>query len=338
MTASPARSPRFSAVLGVTLLATAAAVAVGYELADLASRIERLQEQVASREKDLAAILGEITRIRIEQSSDKKGPDGLLEKLRTYAPILVDARTTQPDFLSAQKEMDSVLKAFAAIGPEAWAPIRKRMDALQPDKNFDELKWLLEAGLRTDRAQALILAREMLLGTKFPSPRLRWYAADVLTREDKPVAQIALRQILTTESSRGVDMERAQAYGATIPDKLAFATSGFHNFIEKYVRTEDPQTEPTLLMVMGRAEHDMITVQRCIEELGKRRCAAAVEPIQRLYQNPPGNFQNPLFLTKCLDALAQIQGEAARPFFEAMLPKANTGKVADHLKHLLTKN
>ena len=40
-----------------------------------------------SRDQDLARILGEITRIRLEESAGIKGPKGLLEKLKTYAEL-----------------------------------------------------------------------------------------------------------------------------------------------------------------------------------------------------------------------------------------------------------
>ncbi len=39
---------------------------------------------------------------------------------------------------------------------------------------------------------------------------------------------------------------------------------------------------------------------------------------------------------RCLDALANIQGEDARPFFEKMLPEATTDTVAKHLERLLS--
>lgn len=316
--------------------AAAAATAAGFLLFDLGRRVESLSVLVNQRDQQLQDILGEVTRLRLEQSAGVQGPSALLAKLKTYAPLLVSARTTQPDFESAKKEMDAVLRAFATMGDAAWGPLDARMKELKGDKNFDELKWLLEAAVRVDRQKGLEVVEAVLRGTRFPAPRLRWYAARMLIDLDKPVAQAVLRQILSTESSRGINPERAAAYGATIPDPAAYATTGFHNFVNYYVLSEDPQMESTLLMVMGRSEHDVVTVQTCIEVLGKRRCAAAVDPIQKLYQSPPGTVENPLFQTKCLDALLEIQGkQAARPFFELMLTKATNELVANNLKEKL---
>jgi hypothetical protein len=322
--------------LALASAATLAAAAAGYLLFDLGRRIDALGAQVAQRDQQIQNIHGEVTRLRLEQSAGVQGPSALLAKLKTYAPLLVSARTTQPDFESAKKEMDAVLRAFATMGDAAWGPLEERMKDLKGDKNFDELKWLLEAAVRVDQKRGLDIVQAVLRGTKFPAPRLRWYAARMLIDLDKPVAQAILRQILSTESSRGINPERAAAYGATIPDPAAFATTGFHNFVNYYVLTEDPQMDSTLLMVMGRSEHDTVTVQTCVEVLGKRRCAAAVDPIQKLFQNPPGMVENPIFQTKCLDALLEIQGkQAARPFFEAMLAKTTNETVANNLKEKL---
>ena len=85
-------------------------------------------------------------------------------------------------------------------------------------------------------------------------------------------------------------------------------------------------------------EHDQITVQECVEELGRRQSRRAVEPIVKLYAEPPGHTHNPLFQLKCLDALHAILGKEARPFFTAELPKATTETVANHLKRLLEES
>lgn len=329
-------SPRPPAsLLAIGLGATLAAAALAYLVYGQRLQIETMTAMLAAQEKKLDDVYGEIVRIRIEQKSDSKlGPDALLEKLRAHAPMLVSARTTEPDFESAKKEMDA-MRAFRTMGEPAWVAIEARLQQLDPAKNFDELKRLLEAAARVDQPKALLIVKDVLLGLRLPSPRLRWYAASMLIDYDKPLAQETLRRVLTTESSRGINMERAQAYGASIPDKNAFATTGFNNFVQWYIRSGDPQMESTLIMVIGRSEHDTVTIQECIEELGKRKCTAAVAQIQHLCQNPPGQFENPLFQNKCCDALVEIQGAGARPFLEALLERSSTQMVKDHIKELL---
>ncbi|HEX5051791.1 MAG TPA: hypothetical protein VFZ65_08475 [Planctomycetota bacterium] len=332
------RSPLARAPLPIVLLLLCAALLglAAYALSEVGRRVDALARQAATNETVLRQVQAEVTRMRLEQSAGTQGPAALLMKLRTYAPMLVSARTTEPDYRSAQKEMQAILLAFGSIGEDAWAPIMERLGQLRGDKNFDEVKWLLEAAVRVDPKAGKALVHDVLLGQRLPSPRLRWYAARMLIDLDKQLAQAALRQIMRTESSRGINLDRAQAYGAAIPDQAAFATTGFNNFVQLYVLSEDPKIDETLLMVIGRSEHDPITIQECVEALGKRHCAAAVEAIQRLYKNPPLHQENPLFLVKCVDALHEIQGEGARSFLEEALRTTDTETVANHIKFLLS--
>ena len=115
--------------------------------------------------------------------------------------------------------------------------------------------------------------------------------------------------------------------------KAALAQGGFSNFVLWYLRSEDPQTDDTLLMVLGRTEHDLTTIQDCVKALGERRCARAVEPIQKLFKHPPQ--QNPILLNHCVDAVHKIQGDAARPWLEEAMRTTEVQTVADHIKHLL---
>jgi len=337
MTEPAPRSSSTPLLVAVGVGAVLAAGACGWLLYQHNQKIDALAAAVHSRDADLKQMLGEVTRLRIEQTTGVQGPQALLTRLKTYAPLLTNATTTQPDFLMAQKEMDAVLRAFATLGEDGLKPVLARLAELKPGKDFDELKWLLEAAARVDEKAGSALFREVLLGAKFPSPRLRWYAASRLIVYDKPVAQVTLRQILTSESFRGIDMERAGAYGTSIPDPAAFSQTGFANFVQWYVLSEDPQIDDTLLMVIGRAGHDLQTIQECIEHLGKRGCERAAEPIKKLFLQPPGAQENPLFQSKCLVAIAAIEGEQARPFFEAMLGKATSETVSNLLKNLLSK-
>ena len=323
-----------AALCALTVLALAGG---GFVLWRQTTMLRELAEAHRQSKAELHDVLAEITRIRLEQRSDLKGPEGLLAKLRTYAPMLVSARTTAPDYEAAKKEMDAILRAFESLGSDAWPFVRSRIGELRADKNFDELKWLLEVAVRIEPKAGIELLKQVLQGTTLPSARLRWHAANLLLLHDKPLAQRLLRQILETESARGVNLERASAYNLPIPDQAAASTTGFFNFVVHYIRSEDPKIEDTLLLVIGRTEHDVPTLQECIEELGRRKSQRAIEPIQRLYDNPPGRVENPIFLMKCLDALDAIQGAAARPFFEEALRKASTETVAQHISTLLAK-
>lgn len=307
------------------------------EIRSLTQASRATAEALAASEARLEQILAEVTRIRLEQGNEQKGPAGLLAKLRSYAPMLVSARTTAPDYAAAEKEMQAILRALESLGAEAWPFVRGRIAELSGDKHFDELKWLLEAAVRIDRAAGTELLQQILQGTLLPNPRMRWHAANLLLRFDKPLVQRLLRQVLETESSRGPNLERAAAYNLPIPDPAAISQTGFFNFVVQYIRSEDDQIEDTLLMVLSRNEHDLLTVQECIEELGRRKTLRAVPAIEHAYRNPPARVDNPIFLTKCLDAIDAIAGKDAVPFFTTAQRDATNPRVAQHLGNLLLK-
>ena len=332
MTTQPPR-PWLPPLLGAA--AVAALAFAGYAWWRAERALAAQAAALAEVRSTLGEVLGEVTRARIEQSAEGKGPAALLEKLAVYAPLLSNARVTEPDYRSAQAEMEAILRAFESIGEDAWAPITSRLERLDVRRDFDEIKWLMEAALRVDLEAGKQIAKDVLLGVRMPNPRLRWHAAKLLTERDRPLAQQLLRRILLTESSRGVHVDRAAQHNMPIPDAAAFATTGFHNFVVAYLRTDDPQTEDTLLMLLGRVEHDQVTIQECIEELGRRRFERAVEPIKRLYADPPLQQQNPLFLNRCLEAIANIQREAAKPWLEQALTTAPTDAVANQIQFQL---
>src|SRR5262245_28435070 len=106
---SPPPAPSTPRSLVVTLV-VAAGLLLGLIGATtwLAMRVEALTKANAAVKSSLEEVLGEVTRIRIEQSAGMKGPKGLLEKLHTYASLAASSRTTQPDYQAALKEIQAV--------------------------------------------------------------------------------------------------------------------------------------------------------------------------------------------------------------------------------------
>jgi hypothetical protein len=331
--------------LGVLLVAVATAAYLS--LRSLQTAVDTLAARLAGAEEQLQVLAGEVTRFRIEQPAEGRGPAALLEKLRAYAPLLTSAATAAPEFKMAQQEMQAVLRAFPGLGTDGMAAIRARLRQLDPKADFDEVHWLIEAATRCEPVAGEEIAAKVLQGnwefggprpeapiTAAP-PRLRWKAADLLLRIDQPRAQLLLRQILLTESARGVDPDRAAAHNVPMLDPAAVAVTGFHNFVLHYLRSGDPETEETLLQVLQRPTDDVVTLQEVIEALGARKSARAVKRIEAIYSAPPGASENPLFLCKCLEALAAIRGEAARPFLEEELGKVTNEIVAKRISALL---
>jgi hypothetical protein len=297
-----------------------------------------LVRRLDALEPKLESIYGEITRIRIEGPSSKKGPEALLEKLRTYASLAVDSRRPQPDYEMAKKEMDSVMRAFASIGKDAYGPIVARFRTLDSTRDFEEMNWLLQAACEADPQNGKNLVVSVLQGGSEvkPTPRLRIAAANQLLRIDTPLAQVKLRQIVLYESYRGRDPARAAAVELPPLDPQSIAASGFHFFMLHYLRSGDPDSEDTVLQILGRDDNDTATTQEMIKWLGEKRCAAADARIEELYRHPPpGSGDNAIYLNICLDALARIRGAAGRPFFERELAKVTNPIVARNLQFLI---
>lgn len=328
------------------ILLAAAFAGVGYLGFQLHSGLDALTSEAARRaeaeatwrqeaQATLSRIESEITRMRIEQRVGGQGPQALMQMLRSHAEALSNARTTGPDYVNSQEQMRSVLRAFASMGRDGFEKLMERFSSLDPAQDFDEMRWILEALVQCDAEAGKQLVVKVLLGRSKPSPRLRWTAADLLLRTDKALAQSTLRQVLLTETSRGIDPNRAAAYGATVLDPAAVAASGFFNFVIHYLRSEDPEAEETLLQVLQRPQQDAATLQETIEALGKMRSARAQKRIQDLYLEPPGAQQNPLFLNKCLDALVAIRGKDCKPWLQQQLTAAEHELVVQHIDRLI---
>jgi hypothetical protein len=323
------------AALALAALLGAAAF-TSFQTWDNGRQLRAQADRLAASEAQLQEVLGEVTRMRIEQRADGQGAAALLEKLQVYAPLMSDARVTEPDYENAKKEIVAVLRAFESLGKErAWAPVVERLAAVDARKDFDQAKWLLEVAVRLDLTAGKQIVKEVMLGLRMPNPRLRWFACRIMTERDIQLARLLLRQILLTESSRGVNTDRAASYGMAIPDQAAFAATGFNNFVARYLATDDPQTEDTLMQLLHRVEHDQVTIQDCVKELGRRKADRALALIQKLYDAPPLGQQNPLFLGHVIDAVANIGGKETVGWLESKLPTAPTDIVAARIQRAL---
>ena len=327
---APAPRPSKALPLGTVLL-----VAVGVLV--LSKKLREVTEALESLRAEQAILTAEVTRFRIEQRAEGKGPQALLEKLRVYAPMVTNSRIPEPDYQAARQELEAIHRAMGALGKDMWPPLMERYRQLDPARDYDEKHRLLEAAMVVDPEQAKALLLKVLQGYHRDtpvSPRLRWLAADLLLRVDRPLAGKTLREILGYESSRGIQPERAIAYQIPIPDTTAMS-SGFHNFIERYVSSGDADTENTLLMVIGRTEHDLPTVQECVKALGALKSAKATKAIEQLYRKPPVIQDNPIFLCHCLDALVSIRGKEACSFLQEALAAGGNEIVVNKIRFLM---
>jgi hypothetical protein len=336
---SPAHQTRRSTTAPLLTVALIGAIAfAGYSWLQTETVLAAQDVRLKKVDETLEKMLGEITRMRLEQTSEGQGPTALLEKLKVYAPLTADARTTEPDFQNARRELKAIVLAFESCGNDAWKPVTSRLREADAKADFDEIKWLMEIAIRLDAKAGKQIAKEVLQGHRLPYPRLRWWAADLLLSHDKPLAGQLLRQILMTESSRGVNLDRAQVAGIKAPSQAAYATTGFNNFVQRYIRSEDSKLEETLTLLLTRIEHDAITVQECIKELGERKTQSALASIKKVYDNPPLEQQNPLFLNICVNAVDKIEGSASVAWLEEKLKTAPTDAVANVIQNVLDKH
>ena len=198
-------------------------------------------------------------------------------------------------------------------------------------------RWLLRAALRADRGAALQLTAAIARGTKTaPSAGFRLSAARELLDADRAFAGEVLRQIVDIESSRGVTRtpppELATDYERAIGVNVG---SQFFNFIHLFAATGHPEAEFVLRQVLGRNEHDMLTIQECVRELGRLKSAAAAPRIRELFDHPPGNTFNPMFQNACLQAVVEIEGAAACDWLREKQRTETTEMVAGRLQELV---
>lgn len=340
------QKPVLLALQGLSLLGIAAVLVLGrLDQRRAAEEQQLLQSRLTAAEAQLQILANEMTRFRIEQPAKGKGVDAVLEKLTAYAPQLTSAAVAEPQFRYAQKEMQAALRATASLGKAAFEPLRQRFLDLGPER-FDEKKWLLEAMVAADRARGTEFVNRVLEGhhREIPvSARLRFYAADMLVLPlqggfrdalDKRLGGLTLRGILRTESARGINPDRVAAYNLPVPE-TNLVSANFENFVPRYLLSDDDEKGATLLMMLGRSEHDLKTIQECVKALGELKVKDAVPAIEKLYANQPVIRDNPIFQGHCLQALVDIQGEAARPFLQQALREAGNELTANRAKHLL---
>ena len=334
---TPPMAPLRTALVALPLLVVLGLGYAGYR---------GLQQTIGNIERQLTVLTEanhELTQAmqlyRYERGSKGLGVQALLDQMRHWAPMLQNASTPAATVPTIEKRMHEILDAMVALGPDAFAAVQQAL--LQTDTHQDELaKWLLRAAQRVDPARAEeLLVRVIQRDQITVSPRLRMIAADQLIALDKERAGAVLRQILRQESHTGLVPSRLSVDQAdVIPAGMAQATPEFFNFIDRYVSTGDPEVEATLLMILGRPEHDTLTVQSTVKALGALRAKAAVDRIQQLFEKPVGAVDNPLFRNHCLEALAQIQGKEACAFFDAALTKEQNALVANKLKDLIKRH
>lgn len=313
---------------------------LGYAAWEHRAQARELRDEIARLREDAQALTRTVHLLRFERGG-QSGASALLEQLRHWAPKLAVATTPSAEIPDIQRRVDDLIAAFRACGPDAWPVLQKAFDTTTSEYDDETRKWLLVAMTRVDATRGRELLARLIRGLDIAaSPRLRLFACDELTRLDKPLAGRVVHDLLGYASSQGINTDRIPlAYAKDLAPHVtgAAAYSGFHNFVARYIATDDPELEPTLLMLLGRSEHDLVTMQECVKELGKRKSKPALARIQELFAAPPGFQDNPLFRNHCLEAIAAIEGARARVWLEARLAEEKSDLVITKLQDLLKR-
>ena len=302
--------------------------------AGAATRLAELGQQVEELRKT-------VNYFRFERGTGG-GPTALIEQLRFWAPKLQLASTPAAEMPEVERRVRDLHDGIASLGKQALPELQKAFDASTGDSEDEFRRQLLVALGRADAEYTKALLAKLVHALEVKaSPRLRLMAADELIRVDKALAGTVLRNVLETQSSRGV---RVESLPPEMREKLAPAmlaardSSGFFNLVSRYLATGDPATDDTLQMLLGRQEQDRMTMLECIKALGAHKVKAALPRIQELFASPPtGVRDDALFRNHCLDAIAAIEGSAAHRFFDAALREEKNEIVQAKLQDLLKR-
>lgn len=290
--------------------------------------------------RELAAETAHLRRtaelIRLEGKSQGRGIGAILEQIEFWAPQFATAATPHPAAQAIERSLNEALFAIEALGRDAFPTIAARLE--NGHQLDDETRrWLLRGALRADRAQGLRVAAGFARGTiGIPSPNFRLSAARELLANDKAFAGEVLRQIVDIESARGVTRQPPPELAPDYERMIGVTAGGlFHNFIVLFASSGHPETELALRQILGRNEHDRLTIQECVRELGRMKSKSAAPQIRELFDHPPGNEYIPMFQNDCLAAIAEIEGAEACTWLKEKLQTERAEMVAARLQELI---
>ncbi|MCC6781888.1 MAG: hypothetical protein IT457_03510 [Planctomycetes bacterium] len=302
----------------------------------VSARVAATEDRARVLAEELAQLRRSTELIRLEGKSQGRGIGAIIEQIEFWAPQLATAATPHPAAVNIEKALGEALFAVEALGRDAYPTLAARLETA-PQLDDETRRWLMRAALRADRRQALELAAAFARGTRGqPSPNFRLSAARELVAADKTLAGTVLRQIVDIESARGVTRQPPPELAPEYERVIGVNSGGqFYNFIPLFVATGHPETALVLRQLLGRHEHDLLTYQECVRELGTLRCAEATSQIRELFDHPPGNTFNPMFQNTCLTAIVEIEGPLACDWFKAKLQTEKTEMVAARLQELI---
>lgn len=333
---TPVSGPRKS--LGLVLsLVTLNLLVVGLGIITLAMRSELTSLRT---ESDKLRFAIDLLRHEATSQYEGKGFNALLDHLTYWGPQLQKANDSTLEFFQVEKRVQDVVDIMGQLPnvyPQIAAILREGgVTAEDPTTNDEIRKWLLRAAYASDPEKGQGLYAELLRADRDDvSARLRRIAVQALFEINKQLTGEILHEILNNENAKGIQRPGAQ-------DSTASRRRGkqpqFYNFIDYYVASDHPAINTTLMQILNRPEHDLLTLQACAKYLGKRKVLRAVSRLKALYweQHTPnaGRIPNPLFRMKLLNAVIEIEGSKAKDFLQDVDKKEGNPAIRTRLNEL----
>ncbi len=259
-----------------------------------------------------------LLRMELTTPLEGKGFLALMEHLEFWAPWLGKAKPGTSDRFFVDERVDEIVETMSFL-PDAYAQIEAAFLSVNANAGDstagDEVRrFLLIAAHAADPQKGVdLLARVLEHKDLEISLHLRRFAASELFQADKARAGAIIHELLMAAIKRGApgrpggqsgDLHRQQVF----------------NYIDDYVASGHADIEKTLIKFLQTTEyHTPITIQRCVEALGRMKSRAAVSRIKTLFwqQAPvPGQIPNPIFRRKCMMAVVEAIGAEAVPFLK----------------------
>lgn len=299
-----------------------------------------LRKEVTSlrRQSDQVKFAVDLLRYEATSQYEGKGFNALLDHLTYWAPQLQESNAGTLEFFKIEERVENLVEVMSqlpGVFPQIDATLRDGGVAAEDPATDDEIrKWLLRAGHAADPDKGKLLYTDLVRADKIDvSSRLRRIAVNALFEIDKKLTGEILHKILTNENARGI-----QRPGAQLGPTRRGRQPQFYNFIEYYVASEHPDINRTLMQILDRPEHDLLTLQACTKFLGQRKVRPAVGRLKAMFwdQHTPhaGKVPNPLFRMKILNAIVKIEGSDAKEFLKEVDRKEGDTSIRNRLDQL----
>ena len=291
--------------------------------------LERLVEKVQKLE--------EATQFQRFEKGPGTGFSAVLDHLRFWSgqkAKMGGSVVERPVIRSHLKEGED---ALLSLGSSGFDHVASAFLAARSEGEDDLRDVLLDVLCRLDSQRGALFAEKCLrrqIETQV-SPRMRLLAADQLMKIDLSRAGEVLKDILSTEYTRGLQVGRTLPVGDAPPIERS-ENPGFFNFVSRFMRTSYPQKKNVLNEMLNNPIHDLTTLIEVVDGLGEEKSMEAVDKLKEFFETrerPP--YSNPMFRIHCVQAVANILGPESCNWLKQMLTQEGNEPVRRKIEYLV---